>query len=61
MGDASAKERWLKEARSTLDQFPQLAGVVYFDDRQPKSLVPDWRLAPAELDTFFALPGGNRG
>ena len=60
IGDPAAKQQWLKEARSTLDQFPQLAGVVYFDDRQPKSLVPDWRLTPAELDTFFAPPRGDR-
>jgi beta-mannanase len=57
--DSAAKQRWVTEARSNLDRFPQLAGVVYFDDRQPESLVPDWRLTPAELDTFFALPRGG--
>ena len=59
MRDSAAKQRWVTEARSNLDRFPQLAGVVYFDDRQPESPVPDWRLTPAELDTFFALPRGG--
>ena len=48
------KSKWLKEAISSLEQFPDLVGLVYFNQRQPLWMnhagTPHWQLNPAQIE-----------
>lgn len=56
--DPAAKTAWLADARRSLNEFPTLAGIVYFDDRNPPmtgvASRPDWHLTDAQRAIVFA-------
>lgn len=62
LGDPAAKRAWLAAARASLDRFPALMGIVYFDDRNPPmpkaDSRPDWQLT---ADDYAALFGTSHG
>ncbi len=64
LADPAAKRAWLADARASLAAFPQVLGIVYFDDRNPpmarSETRPDWQLTTEERAAFLGTPPAER-
>jgi hypothetical protein len=62
-GSAERQTEWLSGAAQSLDAYPRLRALVYFDAQNPPvnrlAVQPDWRLGPVALDAPLALARGS--
>ncbi len=60
LADPAVKAGWLAAMRGSLTRFPDLLGVVYFDDKNPPmhnvNERPEWQLTASERATLFGTP-----
>jgi len=57
LGDETQELTWLQDARLTMADYPNLFGIVYFNDQNPPvagvDYLPDWRLTPQQAEALF--------
>jgi beta-mannanase len=58
-GTSERQALWLEQANQSVDQFPLLRALVYFNAKNPwpgaMDVAPDWRVSPELLGGSFAL------